>query len=198
MNPARDSGDLLHRIHAGDADAMEEMVHEELPRIYNLCLRLCRRAADAEDLCQDIFIRAVRAVPQFKGDSSFSTWLYRIAVNTWKNRVRYEKRRFFGRHVSLTGNVDGMEGETPDLDLPDAGMGPAEQVELSEEHRRLLAAIEHLDPDDKTIVLLRDMEDKAYEEISAALGMNIGTVKSRLSRAREKLREIFHRLGAGR
>ncbi len=188
-NPA-----LIEKLRSGDPEAVEQMVKAELPRIYNLCLRLSRNPTDADDLTQETFVHAVRALSNFKGESLVSTWLYRIAVNVWKNRVRYETRRQKSRHVSLS-QARSLEPDSEPLDIPGADRPPEEWAALSDDHRLLLEAMDQLEPDDRAVLTLRDIDDKPYDEIAKVLTMNLGTLKSRISRAREKLRVIFRRLG---
>ena len=163
--------------------------------MFNLALRLTGNRADAEDLAQDALLRAVRALPGFRGDSQASTWAYRITVNAWKNRVRAEKRRKFWRTVTL-GLVAGDDGEdeirgiTADDPPLDADMMKAERAAAVQQ------ALLTLDGDDRAIVILREIEDKSYEEIGAVLGLPQGTVKSRLFRARAKLKTLLERTAA--
>lgn len=177
-----------------DPKALADFVHDELPRVYNLCLRLCQNQTDAEDLCQDVFVKAVAGLKNFRGDSQISTWLYRITLNTWKNTVRYEKRRKKSAHIPLWNKNDD-DGDQSEGDLPENKPSPAVWAEISEEHRRLMKALDGMSQEEKSVIVLRDIEDKSYEDISAVLSLNVGTVKSRLSRARERLRSEFHRLG---
>src|SRR5206468_3076841 len=101
------------------------------------------------------------------------TWLHRITVNTWKNRVRYEKRRFHYNHFSLSANEDGEEGR-PALDPADPSMSPEERAQQRDEHGRILSALETLDPDERSLIVLRDMEERSYDEMAGILEMNMG------------------------
>jgi RNA polymerase sigma-70 factor (ECF subfamily) len=189
-----ESPEFIEKLRRGDPATVDQMVKHELPRIYNLCLRLSRNPSDAEDLAQETFVHAVRSLPNFKGESQLSTWLYRIAVNVWKNRVRYDRRRASGKHVSLSGPAGDDEDEAP-LDLPGLDRPPEEWVALQSEHQLLLQAMTLLDDEDRVVIVLRDLEDRPYEEIADILKLNLGTLKSRISRAREELREVLRRLG---
>jgi RNA polymerase sigma-70 factor (ECF subfamily) len=175
----------------GDPAAVARLVRGELPRVYNLCLRLTQNPADADDLSQEVFIKAVRALEAFRGQSSFSTWIYRIAMNTWKNRVRYEKRRHMTAHVSINRTDETENGTLPELDLEDPTPRPDQSFERREKNEQVMRALRLLDDDDRAIIVLRDVEDRSYEEIADIMDLNLGTVKSRLSRAREQLRHIF-------
>jgi RNA polymerase sigma-70 factor (ECF subfamily) len=185
---------LLARIRAKDEAALAEFVRGELPRVHRLCLSLCRRESEADDLCQETFVRALRALPSFRGESQLSTWLHRIAVNTWKNAVRYDKRRQRSMHISLDGNGRNREDDAPPPELPDNGPSPEDWFEASESHRDIMRALNRLEPEQKAIVVLRDIEARSYEEIAEIMDTHIGTVKSRLSRARERLRDVCYRM----
>ncbi|MFI5346867.1 MAG: sigma-70 family RNA polymerase sigma factor [Elusimicrobiota bacterium] len=158
--------------------------------VYNLALRLTGNRADAEDLAQDALLRAIKALPRFRGESLASTWAYRITVNAWKNRVRAEKRRKFWRTVTL-GLVSGEDGEDEIRDIKaddpplDADLAKAEKAAAVQK------ALLTLDGDDRAIVILREIEEKSYEEIGSVLGLPQGTVKSRLFRARAKLKTLL-------
>ena len=191
-----DNPQFLEKLRRGDPAAVNEMVKKELPRVYNLCLRLSHNTADAEDLSQETFVHAVRALAEFKGESLLSTWLYRIAVNVWKNRVRYERRRHTTKHISLS-SPRGQNGDDEEqMELPGLDRRPEEWAAIADDHRRLLDAMGRLDEEDRLVLVLRDIEDRPYEEIANMLEMNLGTLKSRISRAREKLREMYYRVGA--
>lgn len=162
-----------------------ELLDQTAQPVYNLALRLTGNATDAEDLAQDSLMRAIRALPGFRGESGLKTWVYRITVNTWKNRVRYEKRRGFWKTVSL-GLFTGEEGdEDPPFKSgeppPDRGLETAEREALVQE------ALMELAEDSRTVIVLREIQGLSYEEMAQALGVPEGTVKSRLSRAREAL-----------
>lgn len=180
--------EFLKKLREHDRDAMTEFVKTELPRVYNFCFRLCRRQADAEDLAQDTFVRALRGLQNFRGASSLSTWLYRIAANTWKNRVRYESRRHASAHVPLN-----QEEDQKPLDITDGSPRPEHVSEMKEEIEALHKALSQMKEDEKIIIVLKDIEDRSYEDIATILDINIGTVKSRLSRARAELREIVQK-----
>jgi len=158
--------------------------------VYNLAFRLTGNAADAQDLAQDSLVRAVRGLGSFRGDSDPGTWVYRITVNTWKNRVRSEKRRAAWKTESLDAPAPGdaetdgkarqFAEDAPPLDRP------VEEQEIKQAVERAMAALE---PEDRAILTLRDLDDRSYDDIAKALELPLGTVKSRLSRAREALRQ---------
>lgn len=156
---------------------------------YNLALRLCGNPADAEDLAQDALIRAVKALPDFKGGSSESTWLYRIVVNTWKNRLRSQRRRGWMSMIPLHFFRNSDEEE--ELPIASKEAPPDSGLAAQETRGEVWEALNALDEQDRAIIVLKDMEDKSYKEIAEVLDIPEGTVKSRLSRAREAFREAF-------
>ncbi len=173
----------------------QEFLDKNAALVYNLALRLTGNRSDAEDLAQDALLRAVRALPGFRGDSLASTWVYRITVNAWKNRVRSEKRRRFWKTVTL-GLVSGDDGEGEVRDV--AANDPPLDADLEKRERSAAVqkALLELEEDDRAIVILREIEDKSYEEIGATLDLPQGTVKSRLFRARAKLKTLLGKTAA--
>jgi RNA polymerase sigma-70 factor (ECF subfamily) len=163
-----------------------------------LALRLTGNRSDAEDLAQDALLRALKALPKFRGDSKLSTWVYTITVNTWKNRVRAEKSRGFWKTISfgVLGARDGSDGESPDYEP--AGKDAPLDTELEKEGTAAVVqkALLQLDADDRAIVVLREIEERSYGEIGAVLGLPEGTVKSRLFRARAKLKTLLDKVSA--
>jgi RNA polymerase sigma-70 factor (ECF subfamily) len=168
----------------------QEFLDKNAGAVYALALRLTGNRADAEDLAQDALLRAVRALPGFRGDSRASTWAYRITVNTWKNRVRAERRRKFWRTVTL-GLVSGNDGEEKTTDIRADEPPLDSELEKSEEAAAVQNALLQLDDEDRAIVVLREINEQSYEDIGAALNLPQGTVKSRLFRARAKLKSIL-------
>ena len=155
--------------------------------VYNLALRLSGNAADAQDIAQDAFIRALRGLANFREGSAPGTWLYRITVNVWKNRVRSEKRRAFWKTFSLDRGADGENGPPPpQVAAPEPPAGAA--LEEQAEKEMLERALASLEPEDRAILVLREIEGRSYEEIAGITETRLGTVKSRISRAREALR----------
>lgn len=173
-----------------------EFLAKNAPLVYNLALRLTDNASDAEDLAQDALLRALKALPSFRGESSASTWAYRITVNAWKNRVRSEKRRGFWKTVSLSlfeGGPD-EESETRQFAADEPAAGAA--LETAESDSQVQRALGELDEESRAVVVLREIEGRSYAEIAEALGLPEGTVKSRLFRARQTLKEKLKRKAA--
>lgn len=165
----------------------QELLEKHATAVYNLALRLTGNPADAEDLAQDALLRALRSLSGFRGDSSIATWLYRVTVNTWKNRVRSESRRGSDKTASLEAFVSEDHGGEPPFKADDPPLDAP--LEAQERERAVQRALLELDEESLTVVLLRDMEGLSYDEIAKAIEAPEGTVKSRLSRAREALKE---------
>jgi len=167
----------------------ETFLEKNAQLVYNLALRLTGNPFDAEDLAQDALLRALKALPSFRGESAPATWVYRITVNTWKNRVRSEKRRSFWKtlplHMFFGGEDEegGAERSLPaDEPPPDAGL------EREAAAQAVQNALMTLDEEGRAVIVLRDIEGLSYEEIARSLSLPTGTVKSRISRARDALR----------
>jgi RNA polymerase sigma-70 factor, ECF subfamily len=180
---------FLERLRAGEAAAFNRLVEERHADIYALLYRLTEDAEEARDLTQETFLQAFRHLAGFRGDADLRTWLYRIAVNQARNRWRWWKRRRRDRTVSLDAPAHD-EGDAPlsaGLESRDAG-DPEEQALARERERALLAALRTLSRPYREVIVLRDIEGLSYEEVALALEINVGTVKSRLSRGRGELR----------
>lgn len=165
----------------------EDFLEANAPLVYNLALRLVGNASDAEDLAQDSMIRALKALPNFRGESSTTTWVYRITVNTWKNRVRSEKRRSFWKTLPLQLFL-GSDEEENEIPLPDNAPPLDAGLETEETAQAVQQALMRLDEDSRTVIVLRDIKGQSYQEIAETLGLREGTVKSRISRARDTLK----------
>jgi RNA polymerase sigma-70 factor (ECF subfamily) len=172
-----------------ELDDFERLLRENGPFIYSLALRLCRNVSDGEDLAQDTFIKAYEKRDQFRADASVKTWLFRICVNVWKNRVRYERRRFFWRHLSL--GFRGRDGEEPEFDVAASDQETDVVLERADTQKLLQNALEKLEAHERAILVLCDVQGQSYEEIAGLLEIPMGTVRSRLARARDRLRQLF-------
>jgi RNA polymerase sigma-70 factor (ECF subfamily) len=183
---------LVRRVQRGDKGAFDALVLKYQHKLVKLVMRYVRNPAEAEDIAQEAFIKAYRALPQFRGDSAFYTWLYRIAINTAKNAVVSRDRSpieyNIDRHDANEESYD-MQGRMKDSETP-------EGLVLTDEIRTTVnAAIDALPEDLRTAIVLRELEGLSYEEIAAAMDCPVGTVRSRIFRAREaidrRLREVF-------
>ena len=185
---------FVGRLIARDETAFNELVVLFERRVFSLVLRMLGRQADAEEVTQDVFIQVFRNVESFRGDSKLSTWIFRIGINLCKNRMNYDARRQSRRHDDL--------GDYEESDALQGGdgvsVGAVARPDHAAEERQLIEvvreALETLDPEHRQLVILRDVEDLAYEEIAEVTGLNIGTVKSRIHRGRSQLREKVERL----
>jgi RNA polymerase sigma-70 factor, ECF subfamily len=182
---------LVRRVQRGDKGAFDALVLKYQHKLVKLVMRYVRNPAEAEDIAQEAFIKAYRALPQFRGDSAFYTWLYRIAINTAKNAVVSRDRNpvEYDLDRSNTDESYDMQGRMKDSETP-------EGLVLTDEIRSTVnAAIDALPDDLRTAIVLRELEGLSYEEIAAAMACPVGTVRSRIFRAREaidgRLREVF-------
>lgn len=161
------------------------------PKIYTLAVRLTGNSADGQDLAQEAFVKAFQAWNRFRGEADAGTWFYRICVNCWKNRVRYESRREFFKHDSIDKTLN--DGESPIRELAGQDAPLSQPLEEADEKALLQKGLDSLEPEDRAILMMREVEGKSYEEIAALLEVPIGTVRSRLSRSREKLRQLINK-----
>ena len=173
---------LIARVLAGDADAFEPLVTENQTKVYHLALRLLGNEADAADAAQDALIRAYTSLSSFRGDSRFSVWLYRLTNNICIDFLRRQKR---ANTVSLQTEDD--DGEPSELDLPDETWSPEIVAERAEDARAVREAMAALPPELREILTMREIGGLSYEELADALHLELGTVRSRLNRARKKL-----------
>lgn len=178
---AGDAPRFLDRLRAGDAPAFEELVMTYQHRVFGVALRMLGNRAEAEDVAQEAFVRAHRALGAFRGDAKLSTWLYAITSRLCLNRLASGERRLI-RH-----------GEDALLRLSDAGPRPDAALERRELETALGRAIAELPEDRRIVVVLRDIEGLSYEEIAQVLELELGTVRSRLHRARAELKEKLER-----
>ena len=171
---------LIERASRGDAQAFNALMGMHEKRMYAVAVRMCGNYDDAQDCLQEAMLRVYRAISGFKEQSSFSTWVYRITMNTCLDELRRRKNR---PNTSLDGLLDTGWSPSDDRETPEQHAVRSEQRELLE---KLIAAL----PEDmRAAIVLRDIQGMSYDDIAAALNTNVGTVKSRISRGREKLRE---------
>jgi RNA polymerase sigma-70 factor (ECF subfamily) len=180
---------FLERLRAGDAMAFNRLVEERHGDIYALLYRLTEDPEEARDLTQETFLQAFRHLASFRGEADLRTWLYRIAVNQARNRWRWWKRRRRDRTVSLDAPVsEGVDAPLSAGLAGDEGLDPERQALAREREAVLHAALQTLSRPYREVIVLRDIEGLSYEEVAAALDLNVGTVKSRLNRGRTELR----------
>jgi len=190
---AYDAG-LIERFNSGDESAFVEIMDRYRGKIFGLANNLMRNAADAEEIAQDTFIRAHRALANFRGDSSLATWLYRIALNLSRNRYWYFFRRCRHSSISLERPLnEETDGTFSDLIAADTH-SPVQETITQEFTELISTCMEKLDARHREILTMRNILNLPYEDISRALGINVGTVKSRIARARENLRKLLAEL----
>lgn len=197
MSSAESDLALVRRVQRGEKGAFDALVIKYQHKVVKLVMRYVRSPSEAEDIAQEAFIKAYRALPQFRGDSAFYTWLYRIAINTAKNAVASRDRSPIDYDLDLQNSDDSyaMQARLKDSETPEA-------LALTEEIRVIVnSAMDALPEDLRTAIMLRELEGLSYEEISASMDCPVGTVRSRIFRAREaidrRLREVFES-GLGR
>lgn len=177
---------LIRRAQSGDEGAFEQLLLAHQKGVYNLCLRMAGNPDDALDLSQEAFIRAWRALGQYQFDAAFSTWLFRLTSNVCIDFLRKQKRQ---QHMSLTVTDDDEPGE--EFTVPDPAPGPEEQAVHNERRQAVARAMAALPEDYRAVMQLRAVEELSYEQIAEILDIKVGTVKSRLARARTQLRKIL-------
>ena len=179
--------DQIQRAQAGDMKAAEALFRRYHAPIHGLVARMVRNGPETEDLVQDVFLKAFKGIGGFKGASSFKTWLYQIATNTCLNHLARAEHRF--GHDSLEQPV-GQEGDATLGDrLASRTPAPEDLMLAAEIYQRVSEAVERLSPEFRAVLVLRDMHDLTYEDVAKALDLNIGTVKSRLARARKQVQQ---------
>ena len=183
--------ELVARARRGDESAFEALVTENEKRIYNLCRRLTGNQEDAAELTQEAFLNAWRGLGRFQGESSFSTWLYRLATNACIDFLRKEKRR---QSLSMTVSLDDEE-EARQVELPDERYAPEGALERAEARRAVAEGLERLTLEHRQVLVLREIHGLSYAEIGQVLGLEEGTVKSRIARARGALRKVLTERG---
>jgi RNA polymerase sigma-70 factor (ECF subfamily) len=180
--------EFVRRCQRGDMAAFGELVRRHQQPVFNFCVRFLKNAEDAEDIAQETFVQAYRSIKRFRPKAKFSTWLFTIARNLSLNLIRDEKR---GKRYMVS-----VDDEESGVNLSsDAARRPDREASFRETSDLVRNAVDRLSPDHKMMVVLRDLEGLSYEEVAEVLGCRVGTVKSRLSRARSHLKEIIVRDG---
>lgn len=177
----KDQEKIIARARRGDADAFEQLVVAYREQVFRLALRMCGSEADADEVAQEAFLSAWKALPNFRGESQFSTWLYQLTTHAAIDLMRREKRQ--------------IAADITEVSAADPAPSPQQQAEQSEQREIVRDAILQLAPEQREVVVLRFMEELSYEEIGAVLKLPSGTVKSRLNRAKAQLKEILSKSG---
>ena len=168
----------------GDESAFEALVRLYEKRVFALALRMCGSREDAAEAAQETFLAAWQGLPFFRGESSLSTWLYRLTNNACVDLLRRE-----GRHRSAAG--PSLDDEEVNLEVPDQTLSPQDEAERRELREAIGRSLEALSPEHRQVLVLREMQQLRYDEIADILDLDVGTVKSRINRARKQLRKIL-------
>ena len=177
---------LIKRSIKGDIDAFEELIKDYKKMAYNIALRVLRNKEDAEDISQEALVKVFKNIDSFNMQSTFKVWLYRIVMNTCLDYKRKKK--------IVTYSIDKpLESDESEIfqDIPDNSNNPDIIIQNKLESQMLSECIEMLDDDFRTVIVLRDLQNLSYKDIASILSCNEGTVKSRINRARKKLRDII-------
>jgi len=174
----KDQENIIARARRGDADAFEQLVVAYRDQVFRLALRMCGSEADADEVAQEAFLSAWKALPNFRGESQFSTWLYQLTT-----------------HAAIDLMRQIAADDITEVSAADPAPSPQQQAEQSEQREIVRDAILQLAPEQREVVVLRFMEELSYEEIGAVLKLPSGTVKSRLNRAKAQLKEILSKSG---
>ncbi len=183
---------LVRRLKAGDERAFQELVQTYQNRVFGLVFRMIGNRQEAEDLAQDVFLTVYKAIGSYRGEGRFYTWLYRVASNTCKNRIKYLKGRHFNTRVDVDDNT---EAQMPSREggalhsLQSQVPGPEAMIQGQRLQRAIQRELANLEEDHRLLIVLRDIEGLPYADIMRITGLPAGTVKSRLHRARVALKE---------
>ncbi len=170
----------------GNIEAFETLIQSHQKKVYNIALRMTKNPEDAQELSQDALVRAFTAIKKFRGDSSFSTWLYRITINVCTDFLRKKNRAVV---VSLEQGAAGNENDSA-VQLQEKRPGPEEQTEKNQLKQLVKEAMDSLTSEHREVLILRDIMDLTYRDIAHTLNKNEGTIKSRIKRARDALKRV--------
>ena len=189
-----EADDLVRRAQAGDADAFDQLVRVFGKPMYNLAYRMTGNAADASDLSQEIFVKLHRSLGKFRWRSKFSTWLYALGSNTCRSGLR-RLRRISSAEVVRLDRESEQDDRPGRIELADPSASPGRQAELADVRAHVEGAIAELPEAFRMVIVLRDLQGLEYEEIAQSLKCSVGTVKSRLARARGRVKDALTRKG---
>ena len=186
------SAELIRRAQAGEPEALLALVQGQQTYVYSIAMGIMRNQADAADMTQEAFIRLLRALPSYRGETKFTTWLYRLVTNICLDGLR---RR--GRPVeSLDGAEDGEPSGVSQLADADRGVHPVDQTELQESAREVQAALAQLPTTQRVALTLHYYEDMRYEEVAETMGLPLNTVKSHIRRGKERMLALLQPVAA--
>jgi len=180
--------ELIERFLEGDEGAFNRLVLKYQTKVYNLCYRVMGDPHEAQDMAQEVFMTAHKSLKDFRGESLFSTWIYRVTVNHCKNRIKFLARRRYYHSTSMDQPIEADEGDIY-FEPEDEAPSPEAEMASQQVQHMVQEAINSLDPDHRMAVILRDIQELSYEEIAETLDIRVGTVKSRIHRARNELKK---------
>ncbi len=186
----RETADLIEAFKAGKHECFDRLVLLYSPRLYRTAFGLLGSKQDAEEVVQDAFIRAYHALDHFRGDSSFETWMHKIAINLARNRFHWNRRRGEGMKTSLSESIN-ENGDDLTFILPDDRLRPDKELENAELEKNVMKGLMALPESLRETMILRHVNDMAYEKIAEHLACKVGTVKSRLARGRDLLKSYI-------
>ena len=179
--------EIVQRFKDGEHHLFDKLVERYSSRAYQIAYGVLGTREDAEEVAQDVFIRIYKALPKFRGDSEFTTWMYRIAMNLARNKYRYNKSRGANRKISMQETIDDSDSRTI-IQVPEPRLSPDNEVGLDEFQKDIMREIDNLPPLYRDALVLRNVDEMSYEQIAEVLDCKLGTIKSRIARAREELR----------
>ncbi|MFW6414227.1 MAG: RNA polymerase sigma factor [Verrucomicrobiota bacterium] len=180
--------ELIERFNRGEKEVFNILADRYVGRAYQIAYGVLGSREDAEEVAQDVFVRIYKALPRFRGDARFSTWMYRIAMNLARNKYRWNKTRGSQKKISLE-ETEEEEDNSYGIQVPAKEPAPDEQTDLTEFQQKVMREIENLPQLYKEALILRNIEEMSYEQIAETLDCKLGTIKSRIARAREELRK---------
>lgn len=181
---------LIKAFQANDSRAFDRLILLHKKMVFNLCYKLLNNYTEADDCAQEVFIKIYRSLNKFRFEASFTTWLYRITVNTCKNKLNSLEFRLRFRKMKIS-HRKSQQNDPPSVEVQDDSLSPVSVLQRKEIYRHIQDAVNRLHAQQRIIVILRDMEGCSYAEIVAITGFKLGTVKSKLSRARQQLRYML-------
>jgi len=181
---------LIQKFRDGHEEAFDELVRKHQHRVFNIAFRIVRNYEDANEVAQDTFVKVYQHLADFRGESAFTTWVYQIVTNLSRNRVRYNQRRHKDDSVSMDASNDDEDGQ-PHIQMADPAHTPDKVASVNEQSRVIDEAMNKLSDAHREVLVLRVSQDLSYEEIATVLECSLGTVKSRIARAREELQKVL-------
>ena len=180
--------ELIERFNQGEKEVFGILAERYSGRAYQIAYGVLGSREDAQEVAQDVFVRIYKALPRFRGDARFSTWMYRIAMNLARNKYRWNKTRGSQKKISLEATEED-ENNAYGIQVPATEPPPDKQADLTEFQQNVMNEIQNLPPLYKEALILRNVEELSYEQIAEVLNCKLGTIKSRIARAREELRK---------